>query len=56
MAREDKHRSLIAQVIAPANYLNQPVAVLEQVLSGKYADGLGNVKTDAKRIDFDPFP
>ena len=46
----------IANVIAPANYLNQPPAVLEQVLIGKYADGLGNIKTDASRVDFDPFP
>jgi len=30
--------------------------VLEQVLTGTYADGLGGVKTDAKRVDFDPFP
>jgi nitrate/nitrite transport system substrate-binding protein len=30
--------------------------VLEQILTGTYADGLGSVKTDAKRIDFDPFP
>jgi nitrate/nitrite transport system substrate-binding protein len=56
MAREDRNRSLISQVIAPANYLNQPVTVIEQVLSGKYADGLGNVKSDPKRADFDPFP
>ncbi|MGD8956877.1 MAG: nitrate ABC transporter substrate-binding protein, partial [Chromatiaceae bacterium] len=27
-----------------------------QVLTGKYADGLGNVKNDPDRIDFDPFP
>jgi nitrate/nitrite transport system substrate-binding protein len=26
------------------------------VLTGTYADGLGNVKTDPKRVDFDPFP
>ena len=56
MAREEKNRSLIAQVISPANYLNQPVTVIEQVLSGKYADGLGKVKSDPKRADFDPFP
>jgi nitrate/nitrite transport system substrate-binding protein len=56
MAREDRNRSLISQVIAPANYLNQPVTVIEQVLTGKYADGLGNVKSDPKRADFDPFP
>ena len=56
MAREERNRPLISQVIAPANYLNQPVTVIEQVLSGKYADGLGNVKNDPRRIDFDPFP
>jgi len=56
MAREERNRPLIAQVIAPANYLNQPVTVIEQVLTGKYADGLGNVKSDPKRADFDPFP
>ena len=32
------------------------MTVLEQILTGTFADGLGNVKTDAKRIDFDPFP
>ena len=56
MARDPKHRALIASVIAPANYLNQPVPVLEQVLTGKFADGLGNIKTVSDRIDFDPFP
>jgi nitrate/nitrite transport system substrate-binding protein len=30
--------------------------VVAQVLTGKYADGLGAVKTDPNRIDFDPFP
>jgi len=30
--------------------------VLEQVLTGTYADGLGGVKTDPRRVDFDPFP
>jgi nitrate/nitrite transport system substrate-binding protein len=36
--------------------LNQPVTVLEQILTGTYADGLGSVKSDPRRIDFDPFP
>ena len=36
--------------------LNQPIPVLEQVLTGRYADGLGNVKDVPQRIDFDPFP
>jgi nitrate/nitrite transport system substrate-binding protein len=56
MARDPQHRQLIAQVIAPANYLNQPVTVIEQVLTGKFADGLGNVKNVPGRADFDPFP
>ena len=56
MAREPRNRSLIAKVIAPPNYLNQPETVIEQVLTGKFADGLGNVKTVPDRADFDPFP
>jgi nitrate/nitrite transport system substrate-binding protein len=55
-ASKAENRKQIAEAIAPANYLNQPPVVVEQVLTGTYADGLGNVKTDAKRIDFDPFP
>jgi nitrate/nitrite transport system substrate-binding protein len=30
--------------------------VLEQILTGTFADGLGAVKKDANRVDFDPFP
>jgi nitrate/nitrite transport system substrate-binding protein len=56
MARDAKNRELIAKVIAPQNYLNQPETVLTQVLTGKYADGLGNVKTVPDRADFDPVP
>lgn len=55
-ASKDENRKQIAEAIAPANYLNQPVTVVEQVLTGTYADGLGNIKRDPKRIDFDPFP
>lgn len=55
-ARKPENRKEIAAAIAPANYLNQPVTVVEQVLTGTYADGLGNVKRDPHRIDFDPFP
>ena len=56
MARESKNRELIAKVIAPQNYLNQPEAVLTQVLTGKFADGLGNIRTVPDRADFDPVP
>ncbi len=55
-ARKAENRKQIAEAIAPANYLNQPVTVVEQVLTGTYADGLGNIRRAADRIDFDPFP
>ncbi len=55
-AHKPENRKEIAAAIAPANYLNQPETVLEQILTGTYADGLGNVKRDPNRIDFDPFP
>ncbi|SET20889.1 nitrate/nitrite transport system substrate-binding protein [Variovorax sp. OV084] len=56
MARDPKNRELIAKVIAPAQYLNQPETVLMQVLTGKFADGLGNIRTVPDRADFDPIP
>lgn len=55
MAR-DPNRSLMAEVLSPPSYLNQPKTVLEQVLTGKFADGLGNVQNVPNRADFDPFP
>ena len=51
-----ENRKEIAKAIAPKNYLNQPVPVIEQVLTGRFADGLGNVRDEPDRIDFDPFP
>ncbi|MDY6828728.1 MAG: CmpA/NrtA family ABC transporter substrate-binding protein [Pseudomonadota bacterium] len=53
---KQENRKEIASAIAPKNYLNQPVPVLEQVLTGRFADGLGNVRDEPDRIDFDPFP
>jgi nitrate/nitrite transport system substrate-binding protein len=55
-ASKPEHRKEIAAAIAPTNYLNQPVTVLEQVLTGTYADGLGGIKKEPNRIDFDPYP
>jgi len=55
-ASNPAHRKEIATAISPTNYLNQPVTVLEQVLTGTYADGLGNIKKVPDRIDFDPYP
>jgi nitrate/nitrite transport system substrate-binding protein len=48
------NRSKIASDIAPI--LNQPVKVLEEVLTGEYPDGLGAIKKVPDRIDFDPYP
>jgi nitrate/nitrite transport system substrate-binding protein len=55
-ATKADHRKEIAAAIAPPNYLNQPVTVVEQVLTGTFADGLGNVRKVPDRIAFDPFP
>ena len=56
MAHDAKNRELIAKVISQPAYLNQPEAVVTQVLTGKFADGLGNVRNVPERADFDPVP
>jgi len=55
-ATKHENRKQIAEAIAPANYLNQPPIVVEQVLTGTFADGLGAVRKVPDRIAFDPFP
>jgi len=55
-ASNPENRKEISEATAPTNYHNQPVPVIEQVLTGTYADGLGEVKQVPDRIDFDPFP
>jgi len=55
-ASAQENRKEISAAIAPTNYLNQPVPVIEQVLTGRFADGLGNIQDVPDRIDFDPFP
>src|SRR5215218_8478347 len=55
-ATKAENRKAIAEAIAPANYINQPVTVLEQILTGTYADGLGGIQKVPNRVDFDPFP
>ncbi len=51
-----ENRIEISAAIAPKNYLNQPEPVIRQVLTGRYADGLGGIQDVPDRIDFDPFP
>jgi nitrate/nitrite transport system substrate-binding protein len=55
-ASKQENRKQIAEAIAPANYLNQPVTVIEQVLTGTFADGLGKVQQVPHRVEFDPVP
>ncbi|MGE4218292.1 MAG: CmpA/NrtA family ABC transporter substrate-binding protein [Alphaproteobacteria bacterium] len=55
-AHKAENRKEIANAIAPANYLNQPPVVVEQILTGTFADGLGKVQKVPGRADFDPFP
>jgi nitrate/nitrite transport system substrate-binding protein len=55
-AHTPANRKEIAEAIAPANYLNQPPIVVEQVLTGTFADGLGAIQRVPDRADFDPFP
>jgi nitrate/nitrite transport system substrate-binding protein len=55
-AAKPENRKEVAAAVSAQNYLNQPVTVVEQVLTGTYADGLGGVKREPGRINFDPFP
>ncbi len=53
---QPKNRVGMAKTLALPNYLNQPEIVVDQVLTGKFADGLGNVRNVPDRVDFQPFP
>lgn len=55
-ADKPENRVKVAELLAPAAYLNQPQTVLTQVLTGRYADGLGQVVDRPDRIGFKPFP
>lgn len=55
-ARDPANRPEIAKAISERAFLNQPVEVVEAVLTGNFEDGLGNTKDIPDRIDFDPYP
>ncbi|HEY0202524.1 MAG TPA: CmpA/NrtA family ABC transporter substrate-binding protein [Acetobacteraceae bacterium] len=55
-ANKAENRKEIAGVISAQNYLNQPPTVVEQALTGTYADGLGTVQRVPDRVSFEPFP
>ncbi|EOA02794.1 ABC transporter nitrate-binding protein [Herbaspirillum frisingense GSF30] len=56
MAHKAENRAAIARAICTPGYLNQPETVVLQALSGRYADGLGNVRNEPDRADFDAMP
>lgn len=55
-AQEPSNRPEIAQAIAGRAFLNQPVEVVEAVLTGNFEDGQGNRLSVPDRIGFDPYP
>jgi nitrate/nitrite transport system substrate-binding protein len=51
-----ENRAKVADLMAPREYLNQPLSVLQQVLLGRYADGLGSIVERRDRIGFQSMP
>ena len=51
-----ENRGEVAELLAAKAFLNQPLPVLQQVLSGRYPDGLGNIVERKDRIGFKSFP
>jgi nitrate/nitrite transport system substrate-binding protein len=51
-----ENRPQVADLMAPREYLSQPLPVLQQVLLGRYADGLGSVVERRDRIGFQSLP
>ncbi|MGK7877548.1 MAG: CmpA/NrtA family ABC transporter substrate-binding protein [Xenococcaceae cyanobacterium] len=55
-ARNPANRPEIAKAISERAFLNQPVEVVNAVLTGNFEDGQGNKLNIPDRIDFDPYP
>ncbi len=49
-------RQGMAAILARAEYVNAPEVVVNQVLTGRFADGLGQVRQVADRVTYNPFP
>jgi len=56
VAKKENRSGDMAKVLAQPQYLNAPEVVVEQVLTGRYADGLGAIKNEPSRVDYQPFP
>lgn len=55
-ASDLSNRTEIAEAISARAFLNQPVEVVQAVLTGNFEDGRGNTLEVPDRIDFDPYP
>ncbi|MGF1570447.1 MAG: CmpA/NrtA family ABC transporter substrate-binding protein [Nodosilinea sp.] len=55
-AQDPANRPEIAAAISDRAFLNQPVEVVEAVLTGNFEDGQGNSFEIPDRIGFDPYP
>lgn len=55
-AQDPANRVEIAKAISERAFLNQPVEVVEAVLTGKFDDGNGNTLDIPDRIGFEPYP
>ncbi|MBD3883666.1 ABC transporter substrate-binding protein [Phormidium tenue FACHB-886] len=55
-ANDSANRSEVAKALIERKYLNQPLPVVEAVLTGRFEDGLGNSQEVPDRIGFDPYP
>ncbi len=55
-AQVPSNRPEIAKAISERAFLNQPVEVVEAVLTGNFDDGNGNTLQVPDRIGFDPYP
>ncbi|WP_244548593.1 CmpA/NrtA family ABC transporter substrate-binding protein [Bosea vaviloviae] len=51
-----ENRAGMAEILARPEYINAPANVIQQVIGGRFADGLGAVRNVPDRIKFDPFP
>lgn len=50
------NRAGMAAIMAQPQYLNAPEVVVNQVLSGRFADGLGTIRNVPDRVTYNPFP
>lgn len=55
-ANDPANRKSVAEALIARQYLNQPLPVVEAVLTGQFEDGLGNQQNVPDRIGFDPYP